>query len=105
LAVVHLPGDGDQQKPEWVEHSLRNQNPLSRPQAAVAKYRILMKIQFPDHTGSWRSQSWAGSIIDTNVALAEPRAAVELSHSNNSFTADLIGRVVSPTGFPPISET
>src|SRR5215813_6193418 len=31
LAVVHPPGDGDQQKPEWVEHSLRNQIPLSRP--------------------------------------------------------------------------
>src|SRR5215469_6180018 len=31
LAVVHPPGDGDQQKPEWVEHSLRIQNPLSRP--------------------------------------------------------------------------
>src|SRR5215472_12745015 len=30
LAVVHPPGDGDQQKPEWVEHSLRIQNPLSR---------------------------------------------------------------------------
>src|SRR5215467_9374420 len=52
LAVVHPPGDGHQQKPEWVEHSLRNQNPLSRPQAAVAKYRIFMRIQFPDHTGS-----------------------------------------------------
>src|SRR5215475_10918102 len=31
LTVVHPPGDGDQQKPEWVEHSLRIQNPLSRP--------------------------------------------------------------------------
>src|SRR5215469_11349221 len=31
LAVVHPPGDGDQQKSEWVEHSLRIQNPLSRP--------------------------------------------------------------------------
>src|SRR6516165_4454612 len=31
LAVVHPRGDGDQQKPEWVEHSLRIQNPLSRP--------------------------------------------------------------------------
>src|SRR5215471_5825299 len=31
LAVVHPPGDGDQQKPEWVEHSLCIQNPLSRP--------------------------------------------------------------------------
>jgi len=31
LALVHPPGDGDQQKPEWVEHSLRIQNPLSRP--------------------------------------------------------------------------
>ena len=31
LAVVHPPRDGDQQKPEWVEHSLRIQNPLSRP--------------------------------------------------------------------------
>ena len=31
VAVVHPPGDGDQQKLEWVEHSLRIQNPLSRP--------------------------------------------------------------------------
>src|SRR5215469_12765043 len=31
LAVVHPPGDGDQQKLEWVEHSLHIQNPLSRP--------------------------------------------------------------------------
>src|SRR5215469_7572327 len=31
LALVHPPGDGDQQKPEWVEHSLRIQNSLSRP--------------------------------------------------------------------------
>src|SRR5215471_10637647 len=31
LAVVHPPGDGDQQKLEWVEHSLHYQNPLSRP--------------------------------------------------------------------------
>src|SRR5215472_10253011 len=30
LVVVHPPGDGDQQKPEWVEHSLCIQNPLSR---------------------------------------------------------------------------
>src|SRR6516162_5764302 len=31
LTVVHPPGYGDQRKPEWVEHSLRIQNPLSRP--------------------------------------------------------------------------
>jgi hypothetical protein len=31
LALVHPPGDGDQQQPEWVEHSLRIQNPLSLP--------------------------------------------------------------------------
>src|SRR5262252_6026310 len=31
LAVVHPRGDGDQQKSEWVEHSLRIQSPLSRP--------------------------------------------------------------------------
>ena len=30
LAVVHPPGDGDQQKSEWVERSLCIQNPLSR---------------------------------------------------------------------------
>src|SRR6516164_4648314 len=50
LAVVHPPGDGDQQKPEWVEHSLRIQNPLSRPPSGVAKYRIFMQILFSDHT-------------------------------------------------------
>src|SRR5499427_9862453 len=33
LAVVHPPGDSDQQKLEWVEHSLRIQNPLSRPRS------------------------------------------------------------------------
>src|SRR5215475_4598906 len=52
LAVVHPPGDSDQQKSEWVEHSLRIQNPLSRPPSAVAKYRIFIQIQFSDHTGS-----------------------------------------------------
>src|SRR6516162_8414839 len=31
VAVVHPPGDGDKQKLDWVEHSLRIQNPLSRP--------------------------------------------------------------------------
>ena len=31
LAVVHPPGDGDQHKPERVEHFLGIQNPLSRP--------------------------------------------------------------------------
>src|SRR5215471_18301009 len=31
LVVVHPPGDSDQQKPEWVEHSLCIQNPLSQP--------------------------------------------------------------------------
>src|SRR5215471_16096366 len=31
LAVVHPPGDGDQQKLEWVEHSLHIQDPLSCP--------------------------------------------------------------------------
>jgi hypothetical protein len=31
LALVHPPGDGNQQKSEGVEHSLRIQNPLSRP--------------------------------------------------------------------------
>src|SRR5215472_11122740 len=31
LAVVHQSGDGDQQKSEWVEQSLRIQNLLSRP--------------------------------------------------------------------------
>src|SRR6516225_8676276 len=31
LALVHPPGDGDQQKPEWVEHSLCIQNLLSPP--------------------------------------------------------------------------
>src|SRR5215467_15287206 len=50
LAVVHPPGDGDQQKPEWVEHSLLKTHYRDR-RAAVAKYRIFMQIQFPDHTG------------------------------------------------------
>src|SRR5215469_1173722 len=31
LAAVHPAGNSDQHKPEWVEHSLRIQNPLSRP--------------------------------------------------------------------------
>jgi hypothetical protein len=39
LAVVHPPRDGDQQKPEWVEHSLRIQTPFYRdPGPAVANY-------------------------------------------------------------------
>src|SRR5262252_3979242 len=37
LAVVHPPGDGDQQKPEWVEHSLCLQNPLSRPPSRIGE--------------------------------------------------------------------
>jgi hypothetical protein len=52
LAVVHPPGDGDEQKPEWVEHSLRIQKPL------LAKYRIFMHIQFSDHTGVPADASW-----------------------------------------------
>src|SRR5215469_17438056 len=43
LAVVHPPGDGDQQKPKWVKHSLGMQNPLSPSPSAVAKYRIFMQ--------------------------------------------------------------
>jgi hypothetical protein len=31
LTLVHPPGNGDQHEPEWVEDSLRIQNPLSRP--------------------------------------------------------------------------
>jgi hypothetical protein len=30
LALIHPPGNGDQQKPEWVENSLGLQSPLSR---------------------------------------------------------------------------
>ena len=30
LALIHPPGNGDQQKAEWVEHSLGFQSPLSR---------------------------------------------------------------------------
>src|SRR5215471_16301743 len=37
LAVVHPPGDGNQQKSEWVEHSLRIQDPLSRPPSRSRK--------------------------------------------------------------------
>ena len=40
LVVVHPPGDGDQQKPEWVEHSLRIQNPLSRPPSRNSELSI-----------------------------------------------------------------
>src|SRR6516162_8000934 len=37
LAVVHPPRDRDRQKPEWVEHSLRIQNSLSRPRGAAER--------------------------------------------------------------------
>src|SRR5215831_15046159 len=40
---------------------------------------------------SSRSQRWADSIIDTNVAPPEPRIAVELSHSNKVLYCRLIG--------------
>jgi hypothetical protein len=50
LPVVHPPGDGDQQKPERVEYSLRIQNPLPRPPSLSSEYRIFMQIQFSDHT-------------------------------------------------------
>src|SRR6516162_8177309 len=59
LAVVHPPGDGDQQKPEWVEHSLRIQNPLSRPPSRSGKISIFMQIRFSDHT--------MGSVLPTVV--------------------------------------
>src|SRR5215472_2291505 len=36
LAVVHPPGNGDQQESEWVKHSLC-QNPLSRPPSRSGK--------------------------------------------------------------------
>ena len=48
LAVVHPPGEGDQQKSEWVDHSLRIQTHYRDRQAA--KYRMFMQIQFSDHT-------------------------------------------------------
>jgi hypothetical protein len=56
--VVHPPGDGDQQKPEWVEHSLAYSKPIISI-AAVAKYRIFMQIQFSDHTRSPAAQGTA----------------------------------------------
>jgi hypothetical protein len=58
LAVVRPPGDGDQQKPEWVEHSLAYSKPIISI-AAVAKYRIFMQIQFSDHTRSPAAQGTA----------------------------------------------
>src|SRR5215471_4344505 len=58
LAVVHPPGDSDQQKLEWVEHSLHIQNPLSRPPNRSSETSHLhadpvfgpYEIQFSDHT-------------------------------------------------------
>jgi hypothetical protein len=50
LALVHPPGNSDQQKTEWVENSLGFQSLLSRLRAdgePIAKFR---QIQFPDHT-------------------------------------------------------
>jgi hypothetical protein len=50
LAVVHPPGDGDQQKPEWVDHSLRIQTHYRDRRATVANHLIFMQIQLLDHT-------------------------------------------------------
>jgi len=55
-----LGHSSEEQQREWVEHSLCIQNPLSRPPSAVAKYRIFMQIQFPDHTGYKAHISTAG---------------------------------------------
>src|SRR6516164_8106284 len=52
LAVIHPPGDSDQHKPEWVEHSLRIQNPLSLPPSCSSKTSHLHADPFSDHTGS-----------------------------------------------------
>src|SRR5215469_5186330 len=41
LAVVHPPGDSDQQKLEWVTH-------YRVRRTAGAKYRIFMQIEFSD---------------------------------------------------------
>ena len=40
LSVVHPTGNSDQHKPERVDHSLRIQNPLSRPPTNGALLRI-----------------------------------------------------------------
>lgn len=70
LAVVHPPGDGDQQKPEWVEHSLRIQSPLSPPPSRSGKISIFMQIQFSDHTTSPRfHDSWIVQGLERTASI------------------------------------
>src|SRR5215472_14171387 len=61
LAVVHPPGDGDQHKSEWVEHSLLVPALYRERRAWVANDRMFIQIQFSDirHQGSAnRSCGW-----------------------------------------------
>ena len=55
--------------------------------------------------GSLRSQSWADSIIGTNVAPPKPRTDVELSHNNKFLACRFMRLGVSPTQDAPIPET
>ena len=59
LAVVHPPGDGDQQKPEWVEHSLRIQNPLSRPPSRSSE---ISPLHADPVFGPYAMAMWSGSL-------------------------------------------
>jgi len=52
LALIRPPGNGDQQKAEWVENSLGLQSILSRVRGQWWNQRGFMQIQFPDETGN-----------------------------------------------------
>jgi hypothetical protein len=53
--VIHAPGNGDQQKAEWVENSLGLFG-VSKPIIAIKELcwnrRRLIRIQFSGHTGT-----------------------------------------------------
>ena len=51
LALIHPPGNGDQQKAEWVENSLGFQSPLSRVRSYGGTIADSYRSSFRTHTG------------------------------------------------------
>src|SRR5215472_17927961 len=81
LAVVHPPGNGDQQELEWVKHSLC-QNPLSRPPSRSGE---ISHLQADPVFGPYEHLS--GSPIPGTIgakAQGEFRVELRLSWDNGS---------------------
>jgi sugar lactone lactonase YvrE len=94
------PRDGDQQKPEWVEHSLRIQNSLSRPRSRSSEISHLQcRSSFSDHT---REPFWRFSLravfpfalcISAFVQGQEPRK--RSTSPSDYFTPGLIDKGIA----------